>query len=473
MALMKRKESIGKLVNKRDKAYDRLKFNRDYPEVAAVLIDQKNNQAIRKQELKSKKKLLPLEMATLSEADRNEVLFEREMRRLREKQVMPRRAIRQAYLRALEVCGEAEAAKARDAKLTELDKKLEAKAASLKKKYSGASTAAAPHDAVARYEKLLKEEEARMALLIEQQRAEKKKKLDALHMKLNAQSEKLRVEFDAANRRIHSLSKVDPEAFGERNILCIRSLRMYFSGIKAVDDISFNVKQGEIFGLIGPNGAGKTTLFNCITQFYKPTGGSVYYRDRFGNLVDLGDYSASDVIRAGIARTFQNIELVYTLSVLDNLLVGAHSQYGSGLFDQFAHTGKLKSEEEVFARHAAELLERLGILEYKDMFPFGLPYGVLKKVELARTLMSAPRLIILDEPAAGLNEAETEDLANIIRLIRNDLNCTILLVEHDMNFVMSLCDTVCATSFGKMLAIGTPDDIQNSPLVQEAYLGTE
>ena len=136
-------------------------------------------------------------------------------------------------------------------------------------------------------------------------------------------------------------------------------------------------------------------------------------------------------------------------------------------------SAKLRREEDVFRQRALSILERLGIAQYKDMPPMGLPYGVLKKVELARTLMSNPRMIILDEPAAGLNDAETEELTEIIRLIRDDFHCTIFLVEHDMNLVMTVCDTVCAISFGKMLAIGTPEEIQNSPQVQEAYLGTE
>ncbi len=178
-------------------------------------------------------------------------------------------------------------------------------------------------------------------------------------------------------------------------------------------------------------------------------------------------------MKTGISRTFQNLELVYWLSVMDNLLIGAHAFYRSTLADQFLHTARLKREEEVFRQRAARLLDRLGILAYKDAFPFGLPYGVLKKVELARTLMSDPQLIILDEPAAGLNEAETEQLEEIIRLIRDDFHCTIFLVEHDMNLVMNVCDTVCAMSFGKLLAVGTPREIQENQAVQEAYLGTD
>lgn len=293
------------------------------------------------------------------------------------------------------------------------------------------------------------------------------------HARLEKENAKLQAKFDTVSRQLQAASQQHEDAFGEGDILSVRDLKMYFSGIKAVDGLSFNIKQGEIFGLIGPNGAGKTTVFNCITQFYKPTAGEVLYRDRYDNVVPLTTYKTTEVIKAGISRTFQNLELVYWLPIMDNMLIGAHAFYRSTLGDQFIHTAKLRREEDVFRQRALSILERLGIAQYKDMPPMGLPYGVLKKVELARTLMSNPRMIILDEPAAGLNDAETEELTEIIRLIRDDFHCTIFLVEHDMNLVMTVCDTVCAISFGKMLAIGTPEEIQNSPQVQEAYLGTE
>jgi branched-chain amino acid transport system ATP-binding protein len=256
-------------------------------------------------------------------------------------------------------------------------------------------------------------------------------------------------------------------------VLRIENLSIHFGGLKAVDDLSFTVHKGEIFGLIGPNGAGKTTVFNCITQFYKATGGTILYRDRFGNTVNLGDYQSHEITKTGIVRTFQNLAMVPLISVYDNLMIGAHIYYNSSLAHQFLHTKKLKYEEKANHAKALRVLERLGLLQYKDYLPISLSYGVLKKVELARTLMSEPRMIILDEPAAGLNALETEELTRVIRQIRDDYNCTIFLVEHDMNLVMNVCDTVCAISFGKMLGIGTPEEVRNNPLVQQAYLGVE
>lgn len=255
--------------------------------------------------------------------------------------------------------------------------------------------------------------------------------------------------------------------------LMISNLSMHFGGLKAVNNLSFTVKKGQIFGLIGPNGAGKTTVFNCITQFYKPTVGQIYYRDRISSPHSLTNYKTHDIINLGIVRTFQNVELVWELSVLDNLLVGAHSMYSSGFFTQLFHLPKLKKEEEIIKKHALEVLTKLDILQYKDMIPFGLPYGVLKKIELARTLMTNPSLIILDEPAAGLNESETKELAKLILEIREKFDLTIFLVEHDMGLVMDICDQICAISFGQLLAIGTPSEIQNNKVVQDAYLGGE
>ncbi|MFA5007159.1 MAG: ABC transporter ATP-binding protein [Candidatus Izemoplasmatales bacterium] len=256
-------------------------------------------------------------------------------------------------------------------------------------------------------------------------------------------------------------------------ILSVRNLTMRFGGLRAVDDLSFDVKEGEIFGLIGPNGAGKTTIFNCITRFYRATSGEMYYRKNLGQVIRLNDYPVHDIIRQGIVRTFQNVELVWELSILDNLLVAAHTVYRTGFFGQLLHTPRLKREEEVLRAKALSVLKTLDLLPYAYAVPYGLPYGILKKIELARTLMASPRLIILDEPAAGLNDRETEDLAKLIKRIRDDHHATIFLVEHDMGLVMDVCDTVCAISFGKMLAIGTPAEIQADKAVKSAYLGEE
>ena len=258
---------------------------------------------------------------------------------------------------------------------------------------------------------------------------------------------------------------------GNDSVLEVNDLVMQFEGLKAVDKLSFKVKEGEIFGLIGPNGAGKTTVFNCITQFNKLTSGSIYYRSAGGEVIDVTKKRVHDIVKVGIVRTFQNLELIWELSVLENMLIGAHSLYGANFIDHVLHTRRLRREEKIMRARALEVLERLNLLAYKDVIPYGLPYGILKRIELARTLMVNPRLIILDEPAAGLNEAETEELAETIYKIRKDYNCTIFLVEHDMGLVMDICDTVCAISFGKKLAIGPPSDIQENAAVQEAYLG--
>ena len=254
-------------------------------------------------------------------------------------------------------------------------------------------------------------------------------------------------------------------------VLDVKDLCMYFGGVKAVDGLSFQVKKGEIFGLIGPNGAGKTTVFNCITQFYKPTSGQLYFENKSGQVVDLNKEKVHDVILQGIVRTFQNVEVIREVSVLDNLLIAGHRQYTSSLATQTLHLPLLKKEEKVVRERALKVLDFMGLTPYMNWYAMGLPYGVLKKIEIARTLMCDPQLIILDEPAAGLNDTETAELAKLIRKIKDEYNCTILLVEHDMGLVMDICDTICAISFGKLLALGTPEVIQNDPGVRTAYLG--
>ncbi len=254
-------------------------------------------------------------------------------------------------------------------------------------------------------------------------------------------------------------------------VLKVQDLCMYFGGIRAVDGLSFQVKKGEIFGLIGPNGAGKTTVFNCITQFYKPTSGTICFENKSGQVVDLNREKVHDVILHGIVRTFQNVEVVREVTVLENLLIAGHRQYTSNLIQQALHLPILKREEQLIRERALQVLDFMGLTGYKDWYAMGLPYGVLKKIEIARTLMCDPQLIILDEPAAGLNDTETAELAGLIRNIQKEYRCTILLVEHDMGLVMDICHTVCAISFGRLLAIGTPAQVQADPGVQSAYLG--
>jgi len=267
-------------------------------------------------------------------------------------------------------------------------------------------------------------------------------------------------------------------------ILAVEGLSIQFGGLKAVDNLSFNVKEKEIFGLIGPNGAGKTTAFNCITQFYKPNSGQVLFRTDKRRIhkghqgdetevIDLVGHPVYQIIRLGLVRTFQNVEIIKELSLIDNVLIGGHIDFKATAFEQALKLPRARREEQVMREKAKEVLSFLGIADRKELPAGGQPYGVLKKVELARTLMCHPKLIILDEPAAGLNDTETEQLAQTIHSIRERYGCSILLVEHDMRLVMGICDRICTISFGRFLALGTPTEIQSNKLVQEAYLGEE
>ena len=253
--------------------------------------------------------------------------------------------------------------------------------------------------------------------------------------------------------------------------LKLTDLSIQFGGLKAVDGLTFHVNKNEIFGLIGPNGAGKTTAFNCITQFYHPNRGEVLFRTKQGEVVNLVGRNVHDVIKLGLVRTFQNVEVIKELSLIDNVLIGGHIDFKATAFEQALRLPRARKEERAMRQKAIEALEFMGIAHLKDQLAAGQPYGVLKKVEMARTLMCKPSLIILDEPAAGLNDSETADLAETIRRIRDAYDCTILLVDHDMRLVMNICDRICAISFGKFLACGTPEEIQANKDVQEAYLG--
>ena len=323
------------------------------------------------------------------------------------------------------------------------------------------------------YIRLMEQKSSRLKALDQRQEARDTRRMKAFERRQKGIAEKLEA-------RIALLKKALTEGQGRQvyqlpENVCLRldHLSMVFGGLKAVDDLSFDVMQGEIFGLIGPNGAGKTTVFNCITQFYKPTHGGIYFRTREGNVLRLNHYQVHEVITKGIVRTFQNVEVIWELSILENLLIAAHPQFHSSLFQQMFNTRKVRQEEGVLRERATKVLEYCGLLHLKDIPPLGQPYGILKRIELARTLMAGASLIILDEPAAGLNEQETQDLTRLIRKIREEYNATIFVVEHDMGLIMDICDHICAISFGKKLAYGTPQEIQNDPRVQEAYLGTK
>lgn len=304
---------------------------------------------------------------------------------------------------------------------------------------------------------------------------QQKKISDELGRKLLKQSEKLNKKLDHHQQKMNKIkaSSQNQLSLPEDVLLRVEGLKMYFGGLKAVDDLTFEVKKGEIFGLIGPNGAGKTTVFNCITRFYNATGGQMYFENNQGEIVDLRSFQVHDVIVQGITRTFQNVELVREISVLDNLLIACTREYRSNLLVQALGLPSLRREEEMLKQKAKRILKFMGLESYASWYAMGLPYGVLKKVEIARALMADAKLIIMDEPAAGLNDSETAELTHLIRRIRDEFGVTILLVEHDMSLVMNVCDTVCAISFGKMLAIGTCEQIKANKAVQEAYLGVE
>ena len=301
-------------------------------------------------------------------------------------------------------------------------------------------------------------------------------KISKIETTKNHQLERIAKNIKTHKDLIAKLTKDMPKSdngLPEDVILRLDKLTMRFGGLVAVDNLTFDVKKGEIFGLIGPNGAGKTTVFNCITKFYNPPSGCMYFRKNPVEVILLNEYPVHTIVKQGIVRTFQNVELIWELSVMDNLLVAAHSLFQTGFFGQLIHSRKLRQEEAVLRTKATGILAMLGLLPYQFGIPFGLPYGILKKIELARTLMVNPKMIILDEPAAGLNESETVELAKIIRKIRKEYNTTIFLVEHDMGLVMDVCDTICAISFGKQIAIGSPKEIQNNKIVRDAYLGEE
>lgn len=256
-------------------------------------------------------------------------------------------------------------------------------------------------------------------------------------------------------------------------LLNVQNLSMSFGGLKAVNNLSFDIKEDEIVGLIGPNGAGKTTVFNCVTQFYKEKEGTILFKNKLGEVVNLNDIHVEQVIKEGLVRTFQNVEMIKDLSIIDNILVGAHTLFKTNFVQHVLRTKHARTEEKEFREKAVKILEFMGIDHLKDSLVAGQPYGILKKIGIARTLMSEPKLIILDEPAAGLNDQETDELTSLIVEIKNTYKCSILLVEHDMGFVMDVCDRICAINFGKPLAMGTPTYIQSHPDVQEAYLGKD
>ena len=246
-----------------------------------------------------------------------------------------------------------------------------------------------------------------------------------------------------------------------------KDVAVRFGGIKAVDGVSFAVQEGKVFTIIGPNGAGKTTLFNLISRIYDPSQGGLYFQ---GN--EITKVPPHRVAALGIARTFQNIELFEHATVLQNLLLGRHAHRKSNLVSEIFFTPSVRRMEVEHREKAEQVIDFLDLEHYRDSLIAGLPYGVRKVVELGRALCTEPKLLLLDEPSSGLNTEETEDMAFWIHDIKNDLGITVLMVEHDMALVSEVSDEVLALNYGRVLATGTPREVQEHPEVVKAYLGT-
>ena len=248
--------------------------------------------------------------------------------------------------------------------------------------------------------------------------------------------------------------------------LSVRNLSIEFGGVHAVEDVSFDVEPGETFAIIGPNGAGKSTIFNLISRLYEPTAGTIHFGDQ-----DLLELPAHRVVHAGIGRTFQNIELFEHATVLQNLLVGRHRHMRGNPVSNVLFRRGVRSAEIEHRRKVEDIIDLMEIARYRDEVIADLSYGARKNVELARALCSEPSLLLLDEPASGLNNEETDDVSFWLEDIKHDLGVTLVMVEHNMNLVGQVADRVMAINDGKLLTIGTPDEVRNNADVQRAYLG--
>jgi branched-chain amino acid transport system ATP-binding protein len=244
------------------------------------------------------------------------------------------------------------------------------------------------------------------------------------------------------------------------------NLSLHFGGLKAVDSVSFAVEKGEILSIIGPNGAGKSSIFNLISRIYPPTHGKIFFEDQ-----DITQEPAYDIAKLGIARTFQNIELFENATVLANLLVGRHRHSTTRLWQELLFLPNVRASEKSHRHRVEHVIEFLDLEPYREKLISGLPYGVRKVIELARALCTEPKLILLDEPSSGLNVEETEDMSFWIRDMKTELGITVLMVEHDMTLVNRVSDRVIALNYGKVLAMGSPAEVQRHPDVVAAYLG--
>jgi branched-chain amino acid transport system ATP-binding protein len=251
-------------------------------------------------------------------------------------------------------------------------------------------------------------------------------------------------------------------------LLQIENVTHYFGGLCAVSEFNLNLDQGELIGIIGPNGAGKTTIFNLITGVYKATHGNIKFQD-----IELVGKRPNAITNLGIARTFQNIRLFQELSALDNVRIANYGQIKYSPLHAFFHIGRFSKEEQRTINEAMELLDDLNLADFADETSRNLPYGLQRRLEIARALATHPKLLLLDEPAAGINPGEISQLLEFIRWVRDQFSLTIILIEHQMRLVMNVCERITVLDFGKTIAEGTPEEIQNNPQVLEAYLGEE
>ena len=275
-------------------------------------------------------------------------------------------------------------------------------------------------------------------------------------------------EYSRKMIKVPTMNLFREQDMGKLPVLDVRNLGIDFGGLTAVDGFNITVGPTEISGLIGPNGAGKTTIFNLLTGVYQPTRGSVLI-----NGIDTKGMPTHKVNKLGIARTFQNIRLFSDMSALDNVKVGMHNEIKCSFLASLLHLPSYYRAEATANQKAMELLDFMGLADVADVKAGSLPYGVQRRLEIVRALATNPSIILLDEPAAGMNPSETTELMHQIRRIRDTFHIAIFLIEHDMNLVMNVCEAIAVVNYGKIIAKGTPEEVRNNPAVIEAYLGRE
>lgn len=258
------------------------------------------------------------------------------------------------------------------------------------------------------------------------------------------------------------------------SVLKIEKLTKHFGGLTAVSDASLEIDHGQLIGLIGPNGAGKTTLFNLITGVYRPSEGKIYFSaDSNNQAIQLNELTTDQIANVGVGRTFQNIRLFGDLSVLDNVKIGMHSKKGSHFFQTLFRTPSYYSDEHTIEAKSLELLEIFHLQDKANVSAQNLPYGDQRKLEIVRALATQPKLLFLDEPAAGMNPHESAELNALIHRIHEEFDLTIILIEHDMSVVMNVCEYIYVLEYGRLIAEGTPQEVRNNQRVIDAYLGGE